>query len=1054
MKWLIHCSLAGGVAAVFAGMLMPQANLKATVTLNGHVFTLPAGFTIELAAAPPLTDRPITIDLDEEGRLYISESSGSNENVNIQLQKKPHKILRLEDKNGDGVFDQRTVFADGMMFPEGSMWLRGSLYVAAPPSIWKLTDTNGDGVADERIEWFKGKTLTGCANDLHGPYRGPDGWIYWGKGAFAQQTYERPDQNPLVTRAAHIFRCRPDGTGIEPVTTGGMDNPVDVAFLPSGESFFTSTFLQYPAGGKRDGILHAVHGGLYGKEYLDVLNPHPWTSPKLMPPLVHSGPAAISGLACYESTAFGLEYEGNLFACLFNLQKVTRHVLTPDGGGFKSADSDFVVSDNKDFHPTDIVEDADGSLLIVDTGGWYKLCCPTSQLVKPDVLGAVYRVRKVGGPKVDDPRGRKLDWDNAPVEELVTRFDDPRPYVRQRAKETLAERGPQALPALRRLMSQNGSPLAQREAVWTLVRIDDARARALVRSALKLDDETVRQAALHGMSRWRDHLATDKVLDILKNGTPHNRRAAAEVLGRSYSPISRNQDDKKERIPTATVVAALVEALGQPHDHTLHHSLTYALIEIEDAPALLAHLKKNDPEVRRALLMSLENMDGGTLTAAPVVAALSHADADLRAAAWWIVSRHADWGKEIAGFMSDRLASKNLTAADHKDMVDQLAKMAKSAAIQDLLTDRLKAADVEQRRLALAAMAQANLKDAPLAWLNTLADMLSRKEVVLIGDAVSAARSLRLTSKSPVRLQSALADIGADAAQPPSVRLGALAALPAVPPKLTPELFRFLRDSAQPSVALAERTLAADILSRAKLSNEQLIALADTLPTAGPLEVDRLLEPFTGNKDDAVGQRLVTVLQSPSLKPVLRVDGLKRRLKDFGPAVQERTKALYAAIDAESGRQLARLETMLGQLPAGDVHRGQVVFNRPKNNCVACHAIGYVGGKSGPDLTRIGAIRVQRDLLEAIVFPSASFVRGYEPVQVLTRDGKAHNGLIQSESPEEMILSTGPSDVVRVARRDIDEIQPSRVSVMPAGLEQQLSMQELADLVAFLQACK
>ena len=86
------------------------------------------------------------------------------------------------------------VFADRMMFPEGAMFLDGSLYVSAPPSIWKLTDTDGDGVADERVEWFQGKTLTGCANDLHGPYLGPDGWIYWCKGAFAEQTHvvQRP----------------------------------------------------------------------------------------------------------------------------------------------------------------------------------------------------------------------------------------------------------------------------------------------------------------------------------------------------------------------------------------------------------------------------------------------------------------------------------------------------------------------------------------------------------------------------------------------------------------------------------------------------------------------------------------------------------------------------------------------------------------------------------------------------------------------------------------------------------------------------------------------
>ena len=87
------------------------------------------------------------------------------------------------------------------------MWYGGSLYVAAPPIIWKLTDTNGDGVADERVEWFDGKTLTGCANDLHGPYLGPDGWIYWCKGAFAKQTYERPGKPPFVTRAtSHLSR--------------------------------------------------------------------------------------------------------------------------------------------------------------------------------------------------------------------------------------------------------------------------------------------------------------------------------------------------------------------------------------------------------------------------------------------------------------------------------------------------------------------------------------------------------------------------------------------------------------------------------------------------------------------------------------------------------------------------------------------------------------------------------------------------------------------------------------------------------------------------------
>src|SRR5262249_18390067 len=152
-----------------------------------------------------------------------------------------------------------------------------------------------------------------------------------------------------------------------------------------------------PEVGKRDAIVHGIYGAAYGKVngVLDVVK----KTGDLLPPLVQFGAAAPCGLTCVETKALGDDFAGNLFACLFNLHKVTRHVLVSDGSTFKTRDSDFVVSDNTDFHPTDVIEDADGSLLVIDTGGWYKLCCPTSQLAKPDVLGAIYRVRRMGGPK-------------------------------------------------------------------------------------------------------------------------------------------------------------------------------------------------------------------------------------------------------------------------------------------------------------------------------------------------------------------------------------------------------------------------------------------------------------------------------------------------------------------------------------------------------------------------------------------------------------------------------------------------------------------------------
>src|SRR5688572_27219118 len=106
------------VAVAFASILGAGAASAAEVELNGHVFTLPDGFTIELAGESPVVDRPITASLDEQGRLYVADSAGVNDNVQKQLEDRPHRILQLEDTDGDGRFDRSGVFADRMMFPE------------------------------------------------------------------------------------------------------------------------------------------------------------------------------------------------------------------------------------------------------------------------------------------------------------------------------------------------------------------------------------------------------------------------------------------------------------------------------------------------------------------------------------------------------------------------------------------------------------------------------------------------------------------------------------------------------------------------------------------------------------------------------------------------------------------------------------------------------------------------------------------------------------------------------------------------------------------------
>ena len=89
-------------------------------------------------------------------------------------------------------------------------------------------------------------------------------------------------------------------------------------------------------------------------------------------------------------------------------------------------------------------------------------------------------------------------------------------------------------------------------------------------------------------------------------------------------------------------------------------------------------------------------------------------------------------------------------------------------------------------------------------------------------------------------------------------------------------------------------------------------------------------------------------------------------------------------------------------------------------------------------------------MLESILFPSLSFVRSYEPVLIIMQDGKTTNGVIKDETAQDYVVATGPDQLIRISKADVDEIQPSKTSIMPAGLDKQLTTQELVDLVTFL----
>lgn len=958
-------TLAGGFLAV---RLMGAETNRVELTLNGHSFSLPTAFTLQLAAESSMVSRPVSGSIDQRGRLFVTESSGSTESPSEQIKHPSHRILRLEDTDHDGHYDKSVVFAEHVMFPQGCLFYKGSVYVAAPPSIWKFTDTDGDGVADQSEEWWKGGTLTGCANDVHGPYVGPDGYLYWTKGAFAEQTHERAGRKAIHDRAAHIYRAKPDGSELEVIMSGGMDNPVEIAFNRDGEAFFTSTFIDFSQPGSRDGMAHAIYGGVYGKAN-SVLEDGlvQRSSPDLLPVMTPFGPGAACGLCTHYSRFWGREYVGNLFATTFNLHKVTRHQLQPTGASYRTVDEDFLTSPDVDFHPTDVLEDGDGSLLVLDTGGWYKLCCPSSQLVKPDVLGAIYRIRREGVP------GGRQATGQAP-------FLQDTPYSRM--KMAGIQRSTNAIPAMRKVLE-----------AFTI--------------EAKAEEVALARVAIEGLGRMAD----------------------------------------------APSIPLILRAADRSTDPFFAHSVSFALIEINSPEPTSAGLAAESPAIRRAALMALDQMETPSLRPEQVAPLLESADIGLRNAAQWILGHHGDWGSPMIGWFRERLADKNLSAENRVSLEGQLGLFHRAEAGQIFLGQLAGDASypTTTRAAALEAIAAVSTDHPPERWTSTVAAILSKPGDALVKPAISAAS--RLSRQPPI--QEALHRLGSDGQLPEDIRLQALQALPAGT-ELHPDAVRFLRTQMASSQPAATRSVAADTLSRSKLSAEDLQGLASALRETGPMESGKLLNAFDGGGDEVLGRQLLDAIRHSAVLRALPPGQIRAHFAKFPEPIRTESETFLNSIHQDSAQQAAKLDILMADLNklSPDLNRGQALFNGPKAACSTCHKIGYLGGDIGPELTKIGEVRTERDLLESIVYPSASFVRSYEPTLVRLRDGDTLHGLVRNESAQEIEVVTGPGPTRKVARADISQLEPGTVSIMPAGLADALSRQDLADILVFVKTVR
>ncbi len=1035
-------------AAVF--LVITAGSQAAEFRFPAGTITLPDGYTVDIAAAPPLVERPVTIDFDELGRLYVTESSGTNIPVAEQVKNPTHRVFRLEDSDGDGAFDRRTVYAEGLMMPEGSLWYRGSLYVTAPPQIWKFTDADDDGVAESREVWFDAQTLTGCANDLHGPYLGRDGRIYWCKGAFAEQTYDLPGRPGWKTRASHIFRARDDASGIEPVLTGGMDNPVDVVFTPEGERIMSCTFLVHPGGGQRDGLIHALYGGVYGKDH-GVLDGHARTG-ALLPPLAHLGPAAPCGLHRHSGVGLGDEFTGHLFTTSFNLRTVFRSELAPAGATFSTTDTPFLQADWVDFHPTDVSEDADGSLLVVDTGGWYKLCCPTSQLEKPAVLGAIYRVRRDGVKAIADPRGLALDWQALAPASLAALLADSRPAVVARATDRLATIGAAAVPAVGGLLARTQLPAVRQHAIWALARIDGDQARSAVRDGLNDADAGVRQAACHVAGLHRDQAALEPLGTIVVQDAPPVARAAAEALGRLGLPEA-----------CAPLLAATGRA-DRADDRALDHSILYALIEIAAPVPLREALTAGSPAATRAALVALDQMadrlPGAVLSRDDVIPLCAVDESSVRDAAWWVAAHHPDWSEALADKVPALLLRMTTADDSERTMIGEtLAPLASDTAVAGAIAAAFAGDNAAIRAPALDAMRSARPKSAPPSWVAALSHLASRpaerdsEAAAESGACITVLAGLPLTKEERAVFRPLAMQIEEAGTLPPRSILQALGLLGEATGELPDVVVGRLLLIATGGESPVDRSAAATILASATLAEPARLQVGDAFSKLGVQEASILLPLLVKEGGQPLLQAVVGLGASDAAGWVRR-DLLEAAVKALPEAGATVGAALLSRTDALVASERETFEALYASLPEGDPIRGHAVFAAKTGSCTSCHAMAYVGGRVGPDLSHIGAIRTPRDLLEAIVRPSASFVRSYEPSVVVTDDGRSFQGVVREEAGGALAVQTSATTIERVPREVVESIEPGRVSIMPQGYDRLLSPQELADLIAFLHRAK
>ena len=1031
---------------------LPLAAQDKGIVFAPPPFTVADGFEISLAAAPPLVSYPMMACFDDRGRLYIAESDGRNLTTRAEIEKElPRFVRRLVDTDGDGIFDRSTIFADKMTMPEGGLWHQGALYIISPPYLWRLEDTDDDGVADKREKILGSMEFDGRANQ-HGPYLGPNGRFYFTGGHFGYKFEGSDGSQTGTSRAAGVFSCWPDGSDVRIEGQGGI-NPVEVVFTRSGEMLSTCAIFDSFGGKRHDALIHWIPGGLTQRVYGAPLLPE--TGYRL-PAVSRWGQVAPAGLVRYRGANLGAEFKDTLFACHFNTNKVLHVQLVPSGATFTTEESDFLSSTNIDFRPADILEDADGSLLLIDTGGWLSWGCPHSKTAKPEVKGAIYRIRRKGAPKVDDPRGLEIDWQNLEPIDLANLLASDRPAVRDRARATLIDRGKSSVPVLTVLFRKSRDPNVRQRCLWTLSQIKSESARSALHQGLKDENPVVRQAAVRSLGILKDDSpeAGALIVKLLSEEFEKNasvRRAAATALGQIGGPAYTQW---------------LFDALQSDSELYFQHAVTLALIEIGDELNTASRLV-DDPHRQKTALRVLDQLNSKVLTPSGVVRFLNSPHPEVRDEARQIIAKRTDWVEEVLEVFADLLREEEMNQESAQLLEQIVLTFSNNEGFNKVISDSL--SDVATKTvMKLRLLTSLSYMDTlPESLHDGVRSVLMRSSPGLQSEALAVV----LRHDAGVIFAEQLQALASNNRAELLTRLTALEAITARKRTLAAAAFTLLsqtlRNPKSPVLLSrqAARTLGHLDLPSSKAA--QAHKLCDLIAGASPLQLPALVRPFESlaksakhwprEEFDQLGVNLAAALRkSPgrsALSPT-QLSALQSTFSETSRKAHHAFKELAANNLTSAKSRQAKLTSLLKVSANENASRGRGLFHTNRATCALCHRVNGRGGSLGPNLSKIGGIRSRRDLLEAIVFPSATVVNGFESYVLTSDDGTAHTGLVQRETADAVYLRNADQRVQRVPRDQIKSMLRSPLSAMPEGLDAVLTKQELADLVAFLETCR